>query len=74
METVKIRCKDLMVGDYIANRNGSPMQIVEWTRTMPMPGRATKNALGYSVIMRVMSRSRLCSLPKFLRRMGGGMM
>ena len=23
-----IRCKDLMVGDYIANRNGSPMQIV----------------------------------------------
>lgn len=28
METVKIRCKDLMVGDYIANRNGSPMQIV----------------------------------------------
>ena len=28
METVKIRCKDLMVGDYIANRNGSPMQVV----------------------------------------------
>ena len=28
METVKIRCKDLMVGDCIANRNGSPMQIV----------------------------------------------
>ena len=28
METVKIRCKDLMVGDYIANRYGSPMQIV----------------------------------------------
>ena len=28
METVKIRCKDIMVGDYIANRNGSPMQIV----------------------------------------------
>ena len=28
METVKIRCKDLMVGDYVANRNGSPMQIV----------------------------------------------
>ena len=28
MEKVKIRCKDLMVGDYIANRNGSPMQIV----------------------------------------------
>ncbi len=29
METVKIRCKDLMVGDYVANRNGYPMQIVE---------------------------------------------
>ena len=28
METVKIRCKDIMVGDYVANRNGSPMQIV----------------------------------------------
>ena len=28
MERVKIRCKDLMVGDYVANRNGSPMQIV----------------------------------------------
>ena len=28
METVKIRCKTLCVGDYIANRNGSPMQIV----------------------------------------------
>ena len=28
METVKIRCKDLMVGDLVANRNGSPMQIV----------------------------------------------
>ena len=28
METVKIRCKDLMVGDYIANRNGSPTQLV----------------------------------------------
>lgn len=28
METVKIRCKDLMVGDWVANRNGSPMQIV----------------------------------------------
>lgn len=29
METLKIRCKDLMVGDWVANRNGSPMQIVE---------------------------------------------
>ena len=29
METVKIRCKDLMVGDLVGNRNGSPMQIVE---------------------------------------------
>ena len=28
METVKIRCKDLMVGDWVTNRNGSPMQIV----------------------------------------------
>ena len=28
METVKIRCKDIMVGDLVANRNGSPMQIV----------------------------------------------
>ena len=28
METVKIRCKDLMCGDWVANRNGSPMQIV----------------------------------------------
>ena len=28
METVKIRCKDLVVGDWVANRNGSPMQIV----------------------------------------------
>ena len=28
METVKIRCKDLMVGDWVVNRNGSPMQIV----------------------------------------------
>ena len=28
MKTVKIRCKDLMVGDWVANRNGSPMQIV----------------------------------------------
>ena len=28
MKTETIRCRDLMVGDYIANRNGSPMQIV----------------------------------------------
>lgn len=28
MNTETIRCSDLMVGDYIANRNGSPMQIV----------------------------------------------
>ena len=28
MKTVTIKCRDLMVGDYIANRNGSPMQIV----------------------------------------------
>ena len=28
MNTETIRCRDLMVGDYIANRNGSPMQIV----------------------------------------------
>ena len=28
METVKIRCKSLCVGDWVANRNGSPMQIV----------------------------------------------
>lgn len=28
METLKIRCKSLCVGDWIANRNGSPMQIV----------------------------------------------
>ena len=28
MKSVKIRCKALMVGDYAANRNGSPMQIV----------------------------------------------
>ena len=28
METVKIRCKNLCVGDWVANRNGSPMQIV----------------------------------------------
>lgn len=28
MDAVKIRCRDLMVGDWVANRNGSPMQIV----------------------------------------------
>ena len=28
METVKIRCKDFMVGDLVVNQNGSPMQIV----------------------------------------------
>lgn len=28
METVKIRCKDFVVGDWVANRNSSPMQIV----------------------------------------------
>lgn len=28
MNAVKIRCKDIMVGDWVANRNGSPMQIV----------------------------------------------
>ena len=28
METVKIRCRDLMVGDWIVNQNGSPMQII----------------------------------------------
>ena len=28
METLKIRCKSLCVGDWVANRNGSPMQIV----------------------------------------------
>ena len=28
MNAVKIRCRDLMVGDWIANQNGSPMQIV----------------------------------------------
>lgn len=27
METVKIRCKSLCVGDWVANQNGSPMQI-----------------------------------------------
>ena len=36
--------------------------------------RVTKNALGYSVIMRVVSQSLFHSLPKSLRRMGGGMM
>lgn len=28
MNAVKIKCRDLMVGDWAANRNGSPMQIV----------------------------------------------
>ena len=28
MKTETIRCRDLMVGDWVANRNGSPMQIV----------------------------------------------
>ena len=28
METVKIKCRALMVGDWVTNRNGSPMQIV----------------------------------------------
>ena len=28
METVKIRCKSLCVGDWVTKRNGSPMQIV----------------------------------------------
>lgn len=28
METVKIKCRDFMVGDWIVNQNGSPMQIV----------------------------------------------
>ena len=28
MNTVKIKCRDFMVGDWIANQNGSPMQIV----------------------------------------------
>ena len=28
MKTETIRCRDLMVGDLVANRNGSPMQIV----------------------------------------------
>lgn len=28
MEIVTIRCRDLMVGDWIFNQNGSPMQIV----------------------------------------------
>lgn len=27
MDVVKIRCRDLMVGDWITNRNGFPMQI-----------------------------------------------
>lgn len=36
---------------------------------MPMLVRVTKNALGYSVMMRIMSLSH--SLPKFLRRMDG---
>ena len=27
MDAVKIRCRDLMVGDWITNRNGFPMQI-----------------------------------------------
>ena len=28
MKTVIIKCRDLMVGDWVANRNGSPMQLV----------------------------------------------
>lgn len=28
MNTETIQCRDLMVGDWVANRNGSPMQIV----------------------------------------------
>ena len=28
MDAVKIRCRNLMVGDWVANRNGSPMKIV----------------------------------------------
>ena len=28
MKTKTIRCRDLMVGDWVANRNSSPMQIV----------------------------------------------
>lgn len=28
MEIVTIRCRDLMVGDWIFNQNGSPMQII----------------------------------------------
>lgn len=28
METLKIRCRDFVVGDWVANRNGFPMQIV----------------------------------------------
>ena len=28
MKEITINCRDLMVGDYIANRNGFPMQIV----------------------------------------------
>ena len=28
MKTSTIRCRDFMVGDWVANRNGSPMQIV----------------------------------------------
>ena len=28
MKEITIRCRDLMVGDLVANRNGSPMQIV----------------------------------------------
>ena len=28
MNTERIRCRDLMVGDWVSNRNGSPMQIV----------------------------------------------
>lgn len=28
MKAVTIRCRDFMVGDWVTNRNGSPMQIV----------------------------------------------
>ena len=28
MDAVKIRCRNFMVGDWVVNRNGSPMQIV----------------------------------------------
>lgn len=73
MNAAKIKCRDLMVGDWITNRNEFPMQITNVGEDYAYATFEGNDGGLSNLMTRMTSHSLFHLLPKFLRKMDGKM-